>query len=496
MVRFLMVQGTSSNSGKSTLTAALCRIFSDKGYRVAPLKAQNMSSNVHITADGLEMARAQALQAVAARTEPSVYMNPILLKPMGDYVSKVVLLGREYREMHAKDYYNGFVMRDGARYVAQAIRKLSEDYDLIVIEGAGSPAEINLARYDLANMKLAEKIRAPVVIVADIERGGCFASMVGTLQLLERKHKTLVKGFVINKFRGDKSILHPAVSRFEKMTGKPVLGIIPFIDEMLLPSEDSLGMGRGAARPDRINMAIIRYPGAANLSDLDPLLQASAATNAYHVTPSNRLDEADIILLPPSRDIARDLEWLHESGTAERIRALHAAGTPVIGIGDGYAMMCKRIFTGSRRLDGLGLLDVVAHSADRLSGRIRAEISKASHLGAGVIQGHLRQDYRLVRGRGAAPLLDVTGLNGRGKKFAEGSAGRDGLALGSCVYGLFDAPAIRNTILGLVAQRKGLKASAHDLGAMEFWDIQTQRLSEIVRANIDMQRLMALAGLH
>ena len=203
MTKLLMVQGTSSNAGKSSLVAALCRIFSDEGYKVAPLKAQNMSSNLYITKDGLEMAKAQAIQAIAARTEPSVYMNPILLKPMGDYVSRVVLLGKMYRDMHAKYYYSKFVMKQGVKYVKQAFRKLASKYDIIVIEGAGSPAEINLAEYDLANMKLAEMLNAPVVIVADIDRGGCFASMVGTLQLLKQKHRSLVKGFVINKFRGD-----------------------------------------------------------------------------------------------------------------------------------------------------------------------------------------------------------------------------------------------------------------------------------------------------
>ncbi|MFQ5920560.1 MAG: cobyric acid synthase [Nitrososphaerales archaeon] len=518
MAKFLMVQGTSSNSGKSVLTAALCRIFSDEGYSVAPLKVQNMSTNVYITNDGLEMAKAQALQAVASRTEPSVYMNPILLKPMGDYVSRVVLLGREYRDMHARHYYSRFVMKSGLKYVRKAIEKLSSEYDIVVIEGAGSPAEINLARYDIANMKLAEMIKAPVIIVSDIERGGCFASMAGTLQLLERKHRALVKGFVINKFRGDRSILGSAIGRFEQMARKPVLGIIPFIDDMLLPSEDSLGMdgggdggGGGSSRTtkhhhhDMINVAVIRYPDAVNLSDFDSLLQGSDAINAMYLTrASGRLENADLVLLPSSRNLVSDLRWLHESGTSDRIRALHATGRPVIGIGGGYAMICRRILIGSRKLEGLGLLDATVYAGkDKLAGSITARTSKHGRIltKQGItVEGHLRQDHRVVRGRKAAPLLGAVQVNGRKKRrqqrFAEGSVSRDGLALGSCVYGLFDTPGIRNGIIGFLSGRKGISASVHGMGAEEFWDVQIQGLSDIVRKNVDLGSVRKLMGLN
>ncbi|MFN4336452.1 MAG: cobyric acid synthase [Candidatus Nitrosocaldus sp.] len=242
--RCIMVQGTSSSAGKSIITTALCRIIADLGYRVTPFKAQNMSSNVYITKDGLEMANAQALQAIAARVEPDVHMNPILLKPMGDYISNVIILGKEYKRMHARDYYR-FAISKGLSIVLSSLRHLSSKSDIIVIEGAGSPAEINIARYDIANMRLAEAIGAPVLIVSDIERGGCFASMIGTLALLKRREKDLVKGFIINKFRGDRSILAGALSRFERLSSKRVLGIVPFIDDLALPEEDSLSSKRG-----------------------------------------------------------------------------------------------------------------------------------------------------------------------------------------------------------------------------------------------------------
>ncbi len=235
-----MIQGTSSNAGKSILATALCRILADEGYRVAPFKAQNMSSRLYKVDDSKVIALAQALQALAARVKPSVYMNPILLKPLGNYMSSVIVLGKEYRVMHAGEYYERFALGKGLSIALDALKRLEAEYDLVVIEGAGSPAEINIARYDIANMRLAERIGSPVLIVSDIERGGCFASMLGTLQLLKRHERDLVKGFIINKFRGDMSILANAISKFEYIARKSIIGVIPYIDDLRIPAEDSL----------------------------------------------------------------------------------------------------------------------------------------------------------------------------------------------------------------------------------------------------------------
>ena len=237
--RLLMVQGTSSGAGKSTIVAGLCRLFSDAGHKVAPFKSQNMSSNLYETSDGLKMARAQAIQAVAARKEPDARMNPILLKPLGEYRSEVMLEGRFYAEMHAREYYENFVLQRGFPIALKALDSLRRENDIIVIEGAGSPAEVNIAKYDVANMLLAEKVGSPVIIVSDIERGGCFASIVGTMQLLKPKHRVLVRGFLINKFRGDPALLEPAIRLTQKMTRKKILGIVPKIG-FELPEEDSL----------------------------------------------------------------------------------------------------------------------------------------------------------------------------------------------------------------------------------------------------------------
>ncbi|MDQ3727787.1 MAG: cobyric acid synthase [Thermoproteota archaeon] len=237
--KLIMIQGTTSGAGKSTIAIGLCRLFSDRGYNVAPFKAQNMSSNFFTTSSGSKMALVQAIQAVAARKEPDPRMNPILLKPLGEYRSTVFLNGRFYSEMYAKEYYEKFVIPQGLTMVLKALESLRSENDIIVIEGAGSPSEINIAKYDIANMLLAQEVGAPVIIVADIERGGCFASIVGTAQLLKPTHRAMVKGFLINKFRGDITLIAPAIKEVQKITKKRILGIIPKI-EFNLPEEDSL----------------------------------------------------------------------------------------------------------------------------------------------------------------------------------------------------------------------------------------------------------------
>ncbi|MEM2856394.1 MAG: cobyric acid synthase [Candidatus Nitrosocaldaceae archaeon] len=351
MTRFLMVQGTSSDAGKSILVMALCRIFADKGIKVAPFKAQNMSSNSEII-EGLEIAKAQYLQARAARTKASVEMNPILLKPLGNYLSKVILLGREYSILHAKDYYERFVLNYGLKHVLNAIERLSKEYELIVIEGAGSPAEINLQEYDIANMRLAEILSASVIIVSDIDRGGSFASMIGTLELIPNKE--LVKGFVINKFRGDLEILRPAVERFEMVCNKPILGVIPYIDGIRLSNEDTLSLNN----TKDANVIVIRYPNATNLTEIDPLL----STFKVSYINDNNLRDALLIILPPSRDLVADLKWMESNGIADWIRYASKKGFNIIGIDEGYAMLARSI-DGTK---GLGLLDLTLTNKRRV----------------------------------------------------------------------------------------------------------------------------------
>lgn len=497
MTKFLMIQGTSSNAGKSSLVAAFCRILSDRGYEVAPLKAQNMSSNLYITKDGLEMAKAQAIQAIASRTEPTPYMNPILLKPMGDYVSRVVLLGKTYRDMHAKFYYSRFVMQKGITYVKKAVEELSKSYDIVVIEGAGSPAEINIEDYDIANMKLAEMLNAPVLIVADIERGGCFASIVGTMQLLKPKHRKLVRGFIINKFRGDKSILDPAIAHVEKVTKKPVLAVVPFVDDMSLPNEDSLGIEVGRPKNDLINIAVIKYPNTVNITDFEPLLLSSDSVNTYYVTSSNKLSDADLALLPSSRNLLHDLEWMKEKKIADGLRSLRRKNIPVIGICEGFAMMGKQIRTDHKKIDGLGLLDTKVYSDRKLEGPVNLKVASRKPLvytNGKMINAYLREHYRVVNGKNALPLFHILKLNDKERKFAEGSISRDGLALGCSVYSLFDTPAIRDSVIEYLSKKKKIRVEMHGMGASSFWNQQIQRFSDIVKNNTDMRYVMKLVG--
>ena len=493
MTKFLMVQGTSSNAGKSSMVTALCRILSDMGYRVAPFKAQNMSSNLHITKDGLEMAKAQAIQAIAARTEPSPYMNPILLKPLGDYVSRVVLVGKMYRDMHAKYYYSNFI-RKGMHYVKQAIKKLSK-YDIVVIEGAGSPAEINIMDQDIANMRIAKMLEAPVLMVADIERGGCFASIVGTMHLLRPLERKFVKGFIINKFRGDKTILDPAIKSIEKITKKPVLGIIPFIDDMLLPKEDSLGIVAGRPEHEQINIAIIKYPNAVNLTDFDSLVNSSGVINSYHVSSSAKLSNADLVLLPSSRNIIDDLKWIQATGIGDSIRSL---GKPIIGICEGFVMMGKHIQIGGIKMDGLALVDTMIFTGKAIAGNVGMKLttSKAMVSNNGeILNAYLRSGYRVIRGNKSQPLFHIVRLNDNRVKLAEGAIRSDGLAFGCQLYGLFDTPPIRNSVIAYLARKKKIKVEMHEMEANQMWDSQIQRLSRTVLANINMERIRKLVEL-
>ena len=282
------------------------------------------------------------------------------------------------------------------------------------------------------------------------------------------------------------------------MIRKPVLGIVPFIDNMLLPNEDSLGTPAGRVKHDMINIAVIRYPDAVNLSDFDSLLQASDALNAYYVTTTNRLVDADLILLPSSRDMVSDLHWLHESKIGDRIKALHAKGKPVIGVCEGFVMMGNKINFDSSKFDGLGLLDTTVYADRKLAGNIKARVASSKGLVSsdGMMEAYLKEDYRVVNGKNAKALLQIMSFNGKSRRFAEGSVSKDGLALGCSIYGLFDAPNFRNKIIEFLSRKKGIDATTHELDAEEFWDEQIQKFSDTVKDNIDMHAIRKLVGLN
>ena len=365
MAKVIMVQGTMSNAGKSLIVAGLCRIFKQDGYRVAPFKSQNMALNSFITEDGKEMGRAQVMQAEAAGIKPDVCMNPILLKPTSHVGSQVIVNGEILCNMNAKDYfkYKKKLVPD----IVKAFKKLESIADIIVIEGAGSPAEINLKENDIVNMGMAEIVDAPVLLVGDIDRGGVFAQLLGTLMLLEDHEKDRVKGLIINKFRGDKTILDPGIDMIEEKGGIPVVGVTPYM-ELNIEDEDSLSERLTSKKDALINICVVKYPRISNFTDFNVFEQSEQVAVNY-VTKPEELNDADLIILPGSKNTMGDLRWLKEQGMAEAI--IKAANhTPVFGICGGYQMLGTNIeddgVEEKGRASGLNLLPVSTKMRDTI----------------------------------------------------------------------------------------------------------------------------------
>jgi adenosylcobyric acid synthase len=333
-----MVVGTTSHAGKSLITAAICRLLVRQGWKVTPFKGQNMALNAYITTDGKEIGHAQAVQAWAAKIEPRVEMNPILLKPQGDMTSQVILMGAAVGRVQAADYYRDYFDRGWAA-ITSCLDKLTTEFDYIVCEGAGSPAEINLKHRDLTNMRVASYLQANTVLVADIDRGGVFAHIVGTLELLEPEERALIKGFIINKFRGQRSLLDSGITWLEERTGIPVIGVIPMLDQVF-PSEDSLDLlERRSRKPNAdLTIGVVRFPRISNFTDFDPL-DAEPTVNLKYITTTDELNNCDAIILPGSKTTIADLQWFQQTGIAAQILTYLAHGGTVMGICGGFQML-------------------------------------------------------------------------------------------------------------------------------------------------------------
>src|SRR4028118_327730 len=335
-MKAIMVVGTTSHAGKSLITTALCRILSRRGWRVSPFKGQNMALNAYVTPNGGEIGHAQAVQAWAAGVMPCVEMNPILLKPQGDMTSQVILMGKAVGKVSASDYYEQYFDL-GWRTIEESLQHLGTEFDLIVCEGAGSPAEINLKHRDLTNMRVAKHLNAPTLLVVDIDRGGAFAHVVGTLELLDPDERALIKGVVINKFRGQRSLLDSGITWLEERTGIPVVGVIPWMEE-LFPAEDSLDLLDRISRKkpsSELNIAVIRLPRISNFTDFDPL-EAEPSVTVKYLMPSQPLGHPDAVILPGTKTTIADLLVLQKSGMAEEIQNYAAAGGTVLGICGGF----------------------------------------------------------------------------------------------------------------------------------------------------------------
>ncbi len=498
-----MIQGTASSAGKSLLVAALCRIFRQDGVRVAPFKAQNMALNSFVTREGHEMGRAQVVQAQAAGLEPHVDMNPILLKPEQDARSQVVVMGKPWAAIAAGEYYR----RKGELWpvVTAALDRLRERYDLVVIEGAGSPAEINLRESDIVNMAVARYARAPVLLVGDIDRGGVFASLVGTMALLEEDERRLIKGFVINKFRGDVSLLRDGLAMLEQRTGVPVLGVVPFIRDLQIAEEDSVALDdvsraedRGQGIRDRVDIAVIRLPRISNFDDFDALA-LEAGVQVRFVDDPDRLGCPQAVILPGTKSTIADLLWLRRVGLARALCELAENGTPVVGICGGYQMLGRTISdpegveSAEGQVEGLGLLPVdTVFEVVKATYQVRARIETDRGFFA-EIEGQEIEGYEIHMGhsRGGEPAFRLLARGDRPVDASDGAVDQKGQVFGTYLHGLFDNPNLRRAWL----RSLGWDAAFSGLSMIEVREREYDRLARQVRESLDMERVYRIVGL-
>jgi adenosylcobyric acid synthase len=502
-----MIQGTGSGVGKSVLCAAFCRIFYQDGLRVAPFKSQNMSLNSFVTRDGLEMARSQVVQAEACAIEPSVDMNPILLKPSSDIGCQVILEGRVVGNYSAEAY--GRYVHDAWSAVCSSYERLARQYGTIVIEGAGSPAEVNLKDRDIVNMRTAEMAHAPVLLAADIDKGGVFASLVGTLELLEPHERARVKGFLINKFRGDVSLLAPGLDFLEKRTGIPVLGVIPYFKDIYIQEEDGVVLERQCGlriadcgiktengKPKaEIDVVVVHLPHISNFTDLDALAAEQGVQVRYTREPA-ALAGADVVVIPGSKNTISDLLFLRKTGLEQGIRDYAAAGGMVVGICGGYQMLGLTISDpfmtdgDMREAEGMGLLPVTTvMEQEKQTVQVTART-----LTSGLWDGNIElSGYEIHMGRtkkktGVSSAFQVRSAGGSREDGAQSPNQR---VWGTYLHGLFDSDAFRKSFLDGIRKHKGMVASA--VGSYEqLKQDGFEKLAAIVRASIDMQKLYAI----
>lgn len=493
--RAIMVLGTMSNSGKSTIAAALCRIALRKGIRAAPFKAQNMSLNSHVTPEGGEIGRAQAVQCRAAGVESHTDMNPVLLKPTGEGLMQVIVDGKAIGNFRARDYY---ARKAELRKVAQAAYdRLAARYEMIILEGAGSPAEINLREEDFVNASMAEYAGAKCVLVADIDRGGVFASILGTVQLLEPRHRTLLSGILINKFRGDASLLDPGIREIERLTGVPVLGVVPYLDDLQLEEEDSQGLrdANGGVEP-LVDIAVVRLPYISNFTDFHPFERIPGVGLRY-VSRPDRMGNPDLIIIPGSKNTRHDMGFLERSGLAKVLLAAAARGIPILGICGGYQMLGK-VIRDPHGIDGapgdtpgLGLLDVeTILEKEKELARIEAMGRAIPFLNPGeVLRGYEIHMGRTLPLGPATPLLEITRRNGEPCAQPSGSASPNHLVLGWYLHGCFETPTVRHSLLDWLLARKGLEGgfggADGNRGEAQVFD----RLADALSAHADLASL-------
>ncbi|RAK10596.1 adenosylcobyric acid synthase (glutamine-hydrolysing) [Halanaerobium saccharolyticum] len=500
MADAVMIQGTASDAGKSILAAALCRVLAQDGYKTAPFKSQNMSLNSYITKEGREIAVAQAVQAEAAKVEAEINMSPILMKPIADDMSQIILKGKVYKNMKAAAY---FAEKDRLlQIINEAISELKTDYDLLVLEGGGNPAEVNLRDKDLVNMKAAEIAEAPVILIADIDKGGVFASIVGTLDLLTEKERKRVKGIIVNKFRGDPDAFKSGVELIEKHSQKKVLGVMPYLKDLNLPSEDSLQQKDYGNQDFKLIIAVIAYPGMSNFTDFDYFKSAKDIQMRY-VKRAAELGNPDLIILPGSKTTINDLKFLYNTNLAAEILKQADKGTEIIGICGGYQMLGQKISDpdnlegNEKEIEGLSLLKIkTVLEAEKITRQVRAEplnkLNFFKNSSGRVLSGYEIHQGKTVRASEQQAIFRLKRQkSGEVEKIVyDGTVNESGNVWGTYLHDIFKNDDFRKSLINYLLSQKGLSPNLEaEKTAAEIREDNYNYLAAEFRKYIDLEEL-------
>ena len=503
MAKKIMFQGTSSNVGKSILCTALCRILYRKGYKTVPFKAQNMALNSYVTKWGDEIGRAQVAQAEAAGIDPIVQMNPVLLKPTGNQSSQVVLMGKPVGVYSAQEYHTHYSVT-ALDKVEESLQFLDANYEVIVIEGAGSPAEVNLKKNDIVNMRIAKMTQAPVFLIADIDRGGAIASIVGTLELLEPEERDLIKGIVINKFRGDIKLLEPALYFIEEKTGKKVVGVIPTVENLDIDEEDSVALeSKKSAVCRDIQIAVLQTPKISNFTDFDALGYEPDVSVRF-IGPGDMIGTPDLVILPGSKNTLADLYYLRHSGFDNEVTQLAANGTPVIGICGGNQMLGAMIYDPHQmegtipEMEGLNLVATETTMKDvKTTHQVKFDVDNLQFLG-GTFTGKDLVGYEIHMGD-TTPLesnvtrcFTITSRSEESVTVADGFINGTHQVMGTYIHGVFDNDEFRRFIINQLRIKKGLAPLETVFHYFEHKDNAYNRLADVVEEHLDMDYIMGL----
>lgn len=503
----IMLLGTGSNVGKSIIAAGLCRIFYQDGYSVSPFKSQNMALNSYITKDGKEMGRAQVVQAEAANIEPEAFMNPILLKPTTDRKSQVIVNGKVYKNMDAREYfaYKHNLKKD----IMEAYNHIRENFDICVLEGAGSPAEINLKEDDIVNTGMAEMADSPVLLVADIDRGGVFAAIYGTVMLLEENERKRIKGVIINKFRGDKSLLTSGIEMIEKLTDIPVLGVVPFVP-LGIEEEDSLGIDKyNEKKEGKIRISVIKLKHISNFTDIDALSHYNDVSLKY-VTKSSELGNEDIIIIPGSKNTVEDMKDLIEKNIGREIVRIAKKGTPVFGICGGFQMLGQKIMdpekieSDLKEISGLGLLDIeTVMKSDKTTTQYKNTVKNVSGILTGT-EGMEIKGYEIHQGY-SYPVNEKNEENNNSENILKNDTAclfgdenlkgtvKDNVA-GTYIHGIFDNSEFTSHFLNEVRKLKGLDRIDENFSYSDYKNREYDKLAEVLRENLDIKKIYEIMG--